>query len=86
MSIALKVGDVVNERYELLEEIGSGGHGIVYRAKQLALNRDVAIKIVRDNSVGERIAERFVREADVVKDLTHPNTVQLHDFGLIDRV
>ena len=79
------VGDVLLDRYELLEQIGSGGHGVVFRAKQLALDRQVAIKIVRSDAIAERVAERFVREAQVLKKLSHPNTVQTFDFGLIDK-
>ena len=79
------VGDVLVDRYELLEQIGSGGHGVVFRAKQLTLDRQVAIKIVRSDAIAERVAERFVREAQVLKKLSHPNTVQTVDFGLIDQ-
>jgi serine/threonine protein kinase/WD40 repeat protein len=68
--------------YEILEQIGSGGMGVVYRAYQPALGRYVALKMVRaiDASNKELLA-RFRSEARVVASLHHPHIVQVHDFG-----
>ena len=62
--------------YEILERIGAGGMGEVYRARDPRLNRDVAIKV----SV-ERFTERFEREARLVASLNHPNICHIYDVG-----
>src|SRR5215510_7432572 len=62
--------------YEIIELIGKGGMGEVYRARDPRLGRDVAIKV----SV-ERFTERFEREARVAASLNHPNICTLHDVG-----
>ena len=70
--------------YELLEEIGRGGMGIAYRARQLALNRIVTIKmILREATRGRRdeLLERFGREAEAIARLRHENIVQIYEFG-----
>jgi tetratricopeptide (TPR) repeat protein/tRNA A-37 threonylcarbamoyl transferase component Bud32 len=67
---------------ELLSVIGSGGMGIVFKARQAALDRDVAVKLLRDASLGgSGQRERFLQEARVVARLQHPNLVQVHEFG-----
>ncbi|MFO0878700.1 MAG: protein kinase [Gemmataceae bacterium] len=71
--------------YELLEELGRGGMGVVYRARHLALNRLVALKfILAGASAQQRHLERFRREAEVVARLRHPNIVQIYDIGEVD--
>jgi eukaryotic-like serine/threonine-protein kinase len=62
--------------YEILERIGAGGMGEVYRARDPRLNRDVAIKVSAD-----RFTERFEREARAIAALNHPNICQLYDVG-----
>src|SRR6476661_3221308 len=62
--------------YEILQIIGKGGMGEVYRARDTRLGRDVAIKIS-----SERFEERFAREARVIASLNHPNICQLYDVG-----
>jgi serine/threonine-protein kinase len=62
--------------YTITAEIGAGGMGVVYRAHDSRLGRDVAIKIC-----GERFSERFEREARAVAALNHPNICTLHDVG-----
>ncbi|MCA9218094.1 MAG: protein kinase, partial [Planctomycetales bacterium] len=67
---------------ELLEEIGRGGMGIVYRARQDDLDRVVALKTISGNSDNHRSArKRFRTEAEAAARLTHPNIVQIHDVG-----
>jgi predicted Ser/Thr protein kinase len=70
---------------EILELLGQGGMGVVYKARQRQLNRLVAVKILPP-SVGEDPAftERFAREAQALAQLNHPNIVQVHDFGRTD--
>lgn len=68
--------------YEILEKLGQGGMGVVYKARQVALNRIVALKTIRG---GTRIPTdelaRFRREAKIMALLQHPNIVQVHDIG-----
>ena len=80
------IGRVLGEAYRVEELIGTGGYGDVYRGTQLAVGRDVAIKVLRhDRFVAEeekaRRLKRFKREAVATSRLAHPNTVRLIDFG-----
>ncbi len=72
---------------EILERIGAGGMGVVYRARQKELDRIVALKILRPDFGPEaNFAERFQREARALARLSHPHIVTVHDFGRIDDV
>jgi predicted Ser/Thr protein kinase len=67
---------------EILELLGQGGMGAVYRARQKNLDRFVALKVIRpDNAADPSFAERFGREARALARLNHPNIVTVHDFG-----
>ena len=66
--------------YQLLERIGRGGMGTVYRAKQVALDRDVALKVLSAKYTdNETFVERFFKEAQAAARLNHPNVVQVYD-------
>jgi serine/threonine protein kinase len=68
--------------YELIEEIGRGGMGVVYRARQLSLMREVAIKmIVSARFAHEDVLRRFRHEAVAAANLSHPNIVQVYEMG-----
>jgi tRNA A-37 threonylcarbamoyl transferase component Bud32 len=70
---------------EILEVIGQGGMGMVYRARQRKLDRVVALKVLsRDAAKDPAFSERFNREARALARLNHPNIVTVHDFGETD--
>jgi len=68
--------------YHIVEKIGEGGMGVVYRAHDERLDRDVAIKVLHQDVAqdADRLA-RFEREAKAVAKLNHPNILAIHDFG-----
>lgn len=71
--------------YELIEELGRGGMGIVWRARQRRLNREVALKLVREGCLpGEAAAKRFRREAEAAAAIQHPHIVTIHEVGEAD--
>ena len=73
---------VLNNRYQLIKKQGKGGMAIVYVAKDLMLERTVAIKILRQAySENESFRRRFLQEAKAAANLSHPNIVTVHDFG-----
>jgi serine/threonine-protein kinase len=75
-------GRLLNNRYQLLERFGSGGMAIVYRARDILLDRYVAIKVLRDDRTRDAdFDQQFRHEARAVANLTHPNLVTVYDFG-----
>jgi len=74
---------LLSGRYRLERRLGRGGMGAVYEALDTALDRRVAVKLIRDDLVGKaEAAERFRREARTAASFTHPHVVTVHDFGV----
>ena len=77
--------DLLNGQFRILQKIGTGGMGSVYRASQPAMNREVAIKILHPKLAGRKdLTSRFRREARAMSQLTHPNTVRVFMYGELD--
>jgi len=68
-------------RYEVAAELGRGGMGVVYRARDPILNRDVAVKLIGSSELTPEIEERFQREAQIVAQMDHAGIVPIHDLG-----
>ncbi len=76
------VGKIVADRFEILERIGDGGTGVVYKAKQLSVDRIIAVKVLGAHvSTDPQWMKRFQNEARAACKLEHPNTVRVLDFG-----
>ena len=78
----MKPETILNQRYHVLEMLGSGGMAVVYKARDLTLGRLVAIKVLRAAlTTDPQFLRSFLQEARAVANLTHPNIVTVHDFG-----
>jgi serine/threonine protein kinase len=70
--------------YELIEEIGHGGIGVVYRARDVALDRDVAVKLLSQRYPADSLpAQRFLSEARITGQLQHPGIPAVHQVGAL---
>ena len=79
----MKIGQIIKDRYEIVEILGEGGMAFVYKAKDRQLQRIVAIKTLKPNYVNQKkFVERFRREAQTAANLNHPNIVQIFDWGI----
>src|SRR5262249_41538492 len=77
--------DLLNGQFQILQKIGSGGMGSVYKAAQPAMNRMVAVKILHPKLTGRKdLVSRFRREARAMSHLEHPNTVKVLLYGELD--
>jgi eukaryotic-like serine/threonine-protein kinase len=74
------IGQTLNGQFEIVDRLGAGGMGAVYRARQLSVDREVAIKILRTELATNNAAlTRFENESKIVARLRHPNTLRLYD-------
>jgi serine/threonine protein kinase len=81
----LAPGFVLDERFEIISFVGQGGMSVVYKARQLQMDRLVAIKLLqRHLHDDDEAVQRFQREAKAVSVLEHPNIVQVYGFGCVD--
>jgi serine/threonine-protein kinase len=86
MSVSLleRLKVALADHYEIERELGTGGMGTVFLARDVTLERSVAIKMLRPELATAVAAERFVREARILAKLSHPNVVPIHDAGEVD--
>ncbi|NLL47900.1 MAG: Stk1 family PASTA domain-containing Ser/Thr kinase [Firmicutes bacterium] len=81
------IGEMLANRYEILEKVGDGGMALVYSAKDHLLSRIVAVKILRAQFADdEEFVERFRREARSAASLSHPNIVNIYDVGETEHI
>ncbi|CAN5726818.1 hypothetical protein BH11MYX2_BH11MYX2_13630 [soil metagenome] len=79
------LGRELDGRYTVLEKLGQGGMGAVYRAHQHSIDREVAVKVVNSSLITDgEVIKRFLREAKLASKLEHPNVVGVLDFGQTD--
>lgn len=80
-----RIGEILDNRYRVVEELGVGGMGIVYRGERLQLGRHVAIKFLHTSVAQDKdLLARFEREAKAMSRLGHPHCVSVIDFGVSD--
>ena len=75
---------LLNDRYQLESELGRGGMGVVYRAHDTLLEREVAVKLVRTSTLGSQGRNRLLQEAQAAASLNNPNIVAVYDAGLTE--
>jgi serine/threonine protein kinase len=77
-----KVDPTFEDKYEFIGTIGSGGMGVIYKARHLVLNRVVAVKMLHTNLASPDAVQRFQAEGKTSSLLSHPNIVKVHDLGV----
>jgi serine/threonine protein kinase/tetratricopeptide (TPR) repeat protein len=84
-AVYFEPGQSFGDRYTIVEEIGAGGMGQVYKAIDRRLGKTVALKLIRRDTAAQHEAlERFRRELALAQEVTHPNVVRVHDLGEVD--
>lgn len=79
------IGRVLGGRYQVVRKLGEGGLGSVYVARQVAVGRDVAVKVLHEDIAAKEVhRQRFEREAKALAQLRHPNIIGIVDFGVDD--
>lgn len=84
--IEIAPGMLFAEKYRIIDVVGRGGMGIVYKAEHILINRTVALKTLSGDNIDSKSAARFQREASAAAALTHANLVAVHDFGIVNGV
>jgi serine/threonine protein kinase/tetratricopeptide (TPR) repeat protein len=80
--VDMYTGSILAGRYEIIEELGKGGMGKVYKARDKEINEKIAIKIIRpDIATNKKIIERFHNELKMARTITHKNVCRMHDLG-----
>ncbi len=76
------VGKVIDGRYEIQQRVGEGGMGVVYKARQMSIDRIIALKMLNQQMASDQTwVQRFYNEAKACSRLQHPNTIRMFDFG-----
>ncbi|MBX9770744.1 MAG: serine/threonine protein kinase, partial [Candidatus Obscuribacterales bacterium] len=76
---------VLADKYEILDVLGTGGMGVVYKARHLLMKRIVAIKMLHESlTANEVMRKRFEQEAQAISSLNHPNILTVYDFGITE--
>ena len=76
------VGKVIDNRYEIQTRVGEGGMGVVYKARQISIDRVIAVKLLNAQMAADpNWVQRFYNEAKACSRLQHPNTIRMFDFG-----
>ncbi|MDZ7843725.1 MAG: protein kinase [Anaerolineales bacterium] len=77
------IPELLNDRYQLLQKLGQGGMAVVYQARDLTLDRTIAVKLLKKEFTGSpAFQKRFQEEARAAANLAHPHIVTVHDFGI----
>jgi serine/threonine-protein kinase len=82
---AYRAGELISDKYRLLRLLGEGGMGVVWLARNLALDSDVAIKLLRAGEKTDALERRMLKEAQAVARLGHPAILRVFDFGTTHR-
>lgn len=82
MSPSRYIGEVYNGNYEIVDQIGEGGFGVILKARHARLNKFYAVKLLCRHRVTEQDQERFGQEAHILASLRHPNLVEVHDLNV----
>jgi len=78
------IGQILNDRYKVVEEVGRGGMSAVYRGVHELMDRTVAIKVLLPQLVSDQISiKRFQQEAQAASHLQHPNVITVYDYGFV---
>lgn len=80
----MEPGSVINDKYQVIALLGSGGMGHVYRVQQVSLGKEFALKVLDARSLSDVTVRRFHQEARTTSQLQHPNLVEVHDFGVLN--
>ena len=76
------VGKVIDNRYEIQQRVGEGGMGVVYKSRQISIDRVIALKMLNQQMASDPTwVQRFYNEAKACSRLQHPNTIRMFDFG-----
>lgn len=79
----IEPGKVIGKRFEILQSIGVGGMGAVFKAKDRELNEVVALKVLKNRQQSDQAVEQLKDEIRMARRISHPNVVRIHDFGQI---
>ncbi len=80
--LPFKSGDVIDGKFQVVDFLGEGGMGAVYRVKHLTLGKELALKTFRSNQIDQEAWLRFQREAQSIGRLQHENIIRIYDFGI----